>query len=75
MSEEEIKALQEENAKFKSDLEASQKKAEEFELKAKDFEGKYNDLLAKNAASNRAGAPLPESETADELFGKLFNFK
>lgn len=75
MSEEEIKAMQEENAKFKADLEASQKKAEEFEQKAKDFESKYNDLIAKNASSNREGAPLPEGESVDELFGKLFNFK
>lgn len=72
MTEEEIKALQEENAKLKEEKETLTKSYDTLKAEKEDFESKYNAELEKSKRAIHDGAPLPDGKTGDELFASLF---
>ena len=72
MTEEEIKAMKDENAKMKADIEALTKSKTELESAKADIDSKYLELQKEHEQLIRGGKPLPEGKTGAELFAELF---
>lgn len=72
MTEEEIKAMKDENAKMKADIEALTKSKAELEFAKAEIECKYSGLQKEHEQLIRGGILLPEGKTGAELFVELF---
>lgn len=72
MTEEEIKAMQDENAKMKADIEALTKSKTELEYAKAEIDSKYSELQKEHEQLIRGGKPLPGGKTGAELFAELF---